>query len=207
MAFVKHILQYIIVCNIKICYSSAMDRKTQLLEAATKVFFKYGASKARFGDIAKEAGVSRPTLYAAFEDKDAILVATIHHVAQQFVTTINNQIADKVTMEERLALFTRITVVEPYQLIQKSKDAADILTGHNEAGRQAIRETLELKSILLMKILAPFFNDAYEEDVIVEQCRTFVHSSSGLKNTVADDDELQKHVAILSAVFLDKFSN
>ena len=184
-----------------------MDRKTQLLDAAAKVFFKYGASKARFGDIAKEAGVSRPTLYAAFEDKDAIMVATIHYVSRKFVLAINDQIADKLTMEDRLSLFTRITVVEPYQLIQKSKDAADILTGYNEAGRQAIRETLELKSILLMEILAPFFNDVKELDVILEQCRTFVHSSSGLKNTVANDDELQKRIAVLSEIFLYKFNN
>ena len=182
-----------------------MTKKTHILNAAAKVFFERGVRKAKFGDIAKEAGISRPTLYAAFEDKNAIMVATIHHVSEQFLQTIRKQIADKVTVEDRLTLFTNIAIIEPYKLIQQSEDAADILSGHNEAGRKAMRETLELKSIFLKEILSPFFNGAHKDDEILEHCRTFVLASSGLKNTVANDGELQRRLVVLTGLFLQYF--
>ena len=52
-----------------------MIKKIQILNAAAKVFYQQGASKAKFGDIAKEAGISRPTLYTFFKDKNAITIA------------------------------------------------------------------------------------------------------------------------------------
>ena len=57
-----------------------------------------------------------------------------------------------------------------------------------------MRETLELKSIFLKEMLTPFFNEIDSDDDILEHCQTFVFSISGLKNTVANDDELQKHL-------------
>ena len=184
-----------------------MTKKTHILNAAAKVFFERGVRKAKFGDIAKEAGISRPTLYAAFEDKNAIMVATIHHVSEQFLQTIREQIADKVTVEDRLKLFTNIAIIEPYKLIQQSEDAADILSGHNDDGRKAIRQTLEQRSLFLYEILKPFAGDDLSEDELVAHCRTFVLSSSGLKSTVSNDDELQNCLAVLSGWLLGQFKH
>ena len=179
-----------------------MTKKTHILNAAAKVFYQQGATKAKFGDIAKEAGISRPTLYAAYEDKNAIMIATIHYVSEQLLETIRGQIADKVTAVERLTLFNQIAIIEPYKLIQQSEDAADILSGHNDDGRKAIRETLEQRSLFLYEILKPFAAGDLSEDELVAHCRTFVLSSSGLKSTVSNDDELQNCLAVLSGWLL-----
>ena len=182
-----------------------MTKKTHILNAAAKVFYQQGATKAKFGDIAKEAGISRPTLYAAFEDKNAIMIATIHHVSEQLLETIRSQIADKVKAEDRLLLFANIAIIEPYKLIQQSEDAADILSGHNDDGRKAIRETLEQRALFLYEILKPFARDDLSEDELVARCRTFVLSSSGLKSTVSGDFELQNCLKVLSGWLLGHF--
>ena len=184
-----------------------MTKKTHILNAAAKVFYQQGATKAKFGDIAKEAGISRPTLYAAYEDKNAIMIATIHHISEQLLETIRGQIADKVKAEERLSLFAKIAIIEPYKLIQQSEDAADILSGHNDDGRKAIRQTLEQRSLFLYEILKPFAGDDKSEDELVAHCRTFVLSSSGLKSTVSNDDELQNCLAVLSGWLLGQFKH
>lgn len=182
-----------------------MTKKTQILNAAAKVFYQRGATKAKFGDIAKEAGISRPTLYAAYEDKNALMIATIHHVSDQLLETIRDQIADKVTAAQRLTLFINIAIIEPYRLIRQSEDAADILSGHNEAGRTAIRETLELRALFLHEILTPFALDKGAQDQLLAQCRTFVLSGSGLKSTVANDAELRTNLDVLSQWLLDHY--
>ena len=182
-----------------------MTDKNHILNAAAKVFYEQGATKAKFGDIAKQAGISRPTLYAAFEDKNAIMIATIYHVSEQLLEVIKSQLTEKVTAADRLFLFTEIAIVEPYKLIQKSEDAADILSGHNEDGKRAIRETLELRSIFLKEILTPFLNNDVSETEFLDRCRTFVLSGSGLKNTVSDDKELRTCLSLLSDWFLRYF--
>ena len=184
-----------------------MTKKSHILNAAAKVFYQKGATRAKFGDIAKEAGISRPTLYAAFEDKNAIMIATIHHVSEQLLETIRGQIADKVTAEDRLSLFTNIAIIQPYRLIQQSEDAADILSGHNDDGRKAIRETLEQRSLCLFEILKPFAREDFSEDTLVAHCRTFVLSGSGLKSTVSSDDELQNCLTVLSGWLLGHFKH
>ena len=118
-----------------------MTKKTYILDAAARVFYQHGGAKAKFGDIAKEAGISRPTLYAAFEDKNAIMIATIHHVSEQLLETSDVRLLINYCRSPSQA-FSNVAIIEPYKLIQQSEDAADILSGHNDDGRKAIRETL-----------------------------------------------------------------
>ena len=53
------------------------QRKTQILEAALRVFARRGFHKARMDDIAAEAHLSKGALYWYFRSKDAILQALL----------------------------------------------------------------------------------------------------------------------------------
>ncbi|MEM8654120.1 MAG: TetR/AcrR family transcriptional regulator [Pseudomonadota bacterium] len=55
--------------------------KTQILDAATQAFWRLGYEGASLGELTKATGVSRPTLYAAFGDKDALFDAALDHYA------------------------------------------------------------------------------------------------------------------------------
>ena len=183
-----------------------MITKTEILNAAAKVFYQQGASRTKFGDIAKEAGISRPTLYKVFKDKNTIMVATIHHVSNQILEQIKGQLANNFTAVDRLTLFTDLAIIEPYKLIQQSEDAADILSGHNDDGRSAIKKTLEQRSLFLYEILKPFAQNNHTEVALIGYCKTFVLSSSGLKSTVSNIDELQNCLQTLCRWLLEHFS-
>lgn len=47
-------------------------RREDILEAATTVFTRYGYGRASMADIAAEAGLSRPALYAHFSSKEDV---------------------------------------------------------------------------------------------------------------------------------------
>lgn len=49
------------------------ERIPQILEAAVAVFSRKGLASARMDDIAKEAGLSKGTLYLYFDSRDAII--------------------------------------------------------------------------------------------------------------------------------------
>lgn len=56
----------------------SIDR-TQVLEDATKAFWRLGYDGASLGELTNATGVSRPTLYAAFGEKDALFDAALDH--------------------------------------------------------------------------------------------------------------------------------
>ncbi len=56
---------------------NADEARQQILAAAERVIMRYGVPKTTMDDIGKEAGVSRPTVYRYFGDRDALLGALI----------------------------------------------------------------------------------------------------------------------------------
>ena len=174
-----------------------MNKKNQILSAATKVFFEKGAAKATFGDIAKAAGISRPTLYTSFEDKNALLIETIYYTSEQMLAEVSARLITTKSITERLELFVQITILDPFELIQKSQDARDILSGHNEEGKEAIRKTLEARALYLADLLKPFAKSTSDDDLLA-QARVFVLASAGLKNVAASKDDLAQSIEQLS---------
>ena len=55
----------------------ATDRSVQVLRAAERCIKRHGIRKTTIEDIAVEAGMSRPSVYRYFADRDALLVALI----------------------------------------------------------------------------------------------------------------------------------
>lgn len=51
--------------------------REQLIDATERSFERYGVNKTTMDDIGREAGVSRPTVYRYFKDRDALIAAVI----------------------------------------------------------------------------------------------------------------------------------
>ena len=61
------------------------DRRSRLLEAASRRFAHWGFAKTSVDEIAAEAGVSKGAVYLEFPDKDALLKAVVHREFARFV--------------------------------------------------------------------------------------------------------------------------
>jgi len=53
------------------------EKRNAIVDAAEKLFFSKGFDSVTMGDIAKEVGVNRATLYLYFEDKEEIFFAIV----------------------------------------------------------------------------------------------------------------------------------
>lgn len=58
--------------------------ETRILTAAAHVFGHYGYDKSTLGDIAREAGVAKSTLYLRWKTKEDLFGAVLWHQARQF---------------------------------------------------------------------------------------------------------------------------
>ena len=83
------------------------ERTAQIIEAAIAVFSRLGFHKARMDDIAREAGVSKGTLYWYFESKDAITKALLQHLFDREVQEMETALAAEGSVSERLLALTQ----------------------------------------------------------------------------------------------------
>ncbi len=61
----------------------------QALEAAQRMLVDRGWEQVRFGDVAAAIGVSRPTLYAAFGNKDGLAEALVLQETERFLAGVS----------------------------------------------------------------------------------------------------------------------
>jgi AcrR family transcriptional regulator len=63
--------------NGSVLSADTAEARQQILAAAETVIARYGVSKTTMEDVGKQAGVSRPTVYRYFGDRDNLLAAVI----------------------------------------------------------------------------------------------------------------------------------
>ena len=56
------------------------QRRRRILDAALHCFLQFGYGKTSMDDVAKKAGLSRPSLYLKFSSKDDLFLGVIAYV-------------------------------------------------------------------------------------------------------------------------------
>lgn len=82
--------------------ANADEARQQILAAAERVILRFGVSKTTMDDIAKEAGVSRPTVYRYFGDRDALLGALIERRSRMLFDRARTFMLSHETFAEQL---------------------------------------------------------------------------------------------------------
>ncbi len=80
-------------------------RRSQILEAASRVIARRGFTGARMDDIVEEAGISKGLLYWYFKSKDAVLVAVVRRLFQPELRAIQELPRQPGTARDRLLRF------------------------------------------------------------------------------------------------------
>jgi len=81
-------------------------RKTQILEAATRVFAEKGYHRATTKDVARAAGIAEGTIYLYFKNKSELLIGLLEHLDQE--TTQSADLAAGLNLSPRALLTKRL---------------------------------------------------------------------------------------------------
>ncbi|MGW0039445.1 TetR/AcrR family transcriptional regulator [Gordonia sp. NPDC003376] len=79
-----------------------VEAREQIMVAAEKVFDRYGLSKTTMDDIGREAGVSRPTVYRYFGDRDSLISALIERRSRMLFAKARKFILAQPTFADQL---------------------------------------------------------------------------------------------------------
>lgn len=82
----------------------------QVLERVRNVFIEKGYSAASLDDLATAAGLNRPSLYAAFGDKEQLYLSTLEHYGSRSLARLAEFLARAEPIEERLTAVYRAAI-------------------------------------------------------------------------------------------------
>ncbi|MBS9375055.1 TetR/AcrR family transcriptional regulator [Rhodococcus sp. B50] len=80
----------------------AETARGKILKATETMFQRYGVVKTTMDDIAKEAGVSRPTVYRYFGDRDSLIVALIEARSRRLFGKARDYLRERETFAEQI---------------------------------------------------------------------------------------------------------
>ncbi len=80
----------------------AETARGKILKAAEAMFLRYGVVKTTMDDIAKEAGVSRPTVYRYFGDRDSLIIALIETRSRRLFDKARDYLRERSTFAEQI---------------------------------------------------------------------------------------------------------
>ncbi len=177
--------------------SDSIDlRRRHVIDAAIGVFLRYGYARTTMADIAEAAGLSRPTLYLTFADKEAIFASVIETMVANKLADIHQGLPDQRTVAAKLAFACEAWGAEGFDLVRAHPDAKDMF----DLGFAAVCASYRAFGALVADIVAgPISagNLAVDKD---ELARVVVYGIKGFKDVARDGQDLRKMIAALVAV-------
>jgi AcrR family transcriptional regulator len=114
------------------------DKRSAILEAATRMFSQHGVRRASVDLIAERAQVAKPTIYAHFRSKDELFAAVCADVGERIVASASAAAAMDASLVERVTavLAAKFSVV--FELVLSSPYADELLRPRSAAAQASI---------------------------------------------------------------------
>lgn len=174
-----------------------------VLEAAIQSFVRYGVKKTSMSEIAKEAGISRPTLYASYKSKDEVLAEVIRYYTKRRLNEFQERCKDAETLRAKLDIYFDGMTLFGYDLLQNSPEGQESGKGISDTGSAAFEDARFWARDALAEVLMPYQTKIISSGQTVEQlAHLIVSTSSGFRYIAADREELLRLLVSLKAMIL-----
>jgi AcrR family transcriptional regulator len=126
-----------------------IQTREAVLAAAADLFLRHGYRKASMDEIARGAGLSKPTLYAHFKDKEALFAAVCADLGQRMLASAEAAAAAG-TFVDRVCGILAAKFTATFALLRQSPHAQELMDTHQAAARKRIDETTRRFEAMLL---------------------------------------------------------
>jgi AcrR family transcriptional regulator len=168
------------------------SKENGAIEAATAVFTRFGYAKTTMGDIATEAGISRPALYLLFPDKQAVFDRVIERMDRNKLNEIRDALPSFDGIAAKLLYACTSWGLDGVQLATVHPDSADLFDLRFDAVQAVYANFQALVTELIEEAVARSTVRAKPEDV----SRAIVHSLRGLREGATGVDDMRRLIAV-----------
>ncbi len=173
---------------------TAVARRTRIVKAALEVFLRYGYARTKMADIAHEAGLSRPTLYLTFPDKESVFRAVVEMTTGAKFTAIREGLPAIHDIEAKLSFACEIWGVQGLELVLANPSAKDVL----DSSYEPVRESYATFAGILVDILSEPLSRVSLSMTAPELARILVFGIKGFKDAARDGDDMRVMVRTLT---------
>lgn len=119
--------------------SKSEDKRQQIVDAATVLFNRYGYKRTSIELLARAANVAKPTIYAYFEDKEAIFRAVVTAVCDELLAAAERALEMPGSLEQRLAAMLTAKFTRYWELVQASPHAQELIDSQGALGAEIVQ--------------------------------------------------------------------
>jgi len=180
----------------------------EILQAALRLYRRYGPTKVTMDNLAKATGRSRSSLYYYFKDRDAVFQAVLERIAEDVAAEIRLAVSKAVNLNDKLYAFcaAKIRTSEEWKRVFHAMDKVmnmDEKTGHTKLMDALHKKLIYLeRGILLEAMSAAEYPSAHIPDDAELDLLAFIISGStrGIRREIYDHND--PHDAKAAAVLL-----
>lgn len=179
------------------------ESEQKYARAALAVFQRFGVRKTTMEEIAAEAGVSKPTLYATFRNKDAALGGAIRLAKSAAIKSVTDEWATTPTLPGKLDVFFERLVLAGFDMLHQSPDAQAFETALGDASQSAINAMRAAEIAAVASVVAGA-KDLKKMGLQPEEyAQFFVTSAMNAKRLSQSREELERYLAVLKTSAVD----
>jgi AcrR family transcriptional regulator len=169
------------------------EKTDRVLEAARRVFMRYGYRRVTMQEIAQEAGMSRPALYLIFPNKEEIFLAAIREITAQNLQRIRAGLREHATLAAKLQFAFEVWTVETFALMQSSPDAKELIDCVLGFARETFLQITADFEELLAEVIAGFLPKGRKRSAhsAREIARLLTASTHGFKESARGVEDLR----------------
>lgn len=168
-------------------------KEDRIVAAAFELFFRHGYRKVGMSDIAQASDMSRPSLYAAFANKEAIFAELVRRQCTRNLEETRARLHRTSGLQARLGCVFAIWLIEPVATVIDSENATEMLADCAKFAPQAVAELYTQLELQLIEVLQPEVPDTAALTAS-EMARILRLASTGLKTSTESLVDLQRMV-------------
>lgn len=183
-------------------------KEEKVLTAARSVFMRYGFKRATMSDLADAAQMSRPAVYLIFSSKEEVLQALVTEIFNELLLQVREGLSKHESVADKLTFAFEVWCVRPFEMIQASPDAKDILeSGYEFAAEITLRAFSDFETIL-SDVLRPIMSSQAEQTLSSEQLAHILATAvQGFKESATSVVQLQHMIEGLITIVVAGLQN
>ncbi|BCP53844.1 hypothetical protein K32_24610 [Kaistia sp. 32K] len=179
-------------------------RRASVVDAATPVFLRYGFGRTTMADIAKASGLTRPTLYLTFPDKESVFQAVVETMVETKLAEVRAGTAEFPTLAGKLLYACNAWAADGYDLVQAHPDARDMF----DLGFKSVCAGYQAFEDLIGDLLRNALERSPLELSTPALARSIVYALKGFKDIATDSADLRAliatHIAVVSTALQER---
>ena len=169
------------------------SKRLKILNSAIATVTRYGYRRTSMEDIAREAGISRAAIYQIFANKEAVTTAALELITERGFAAAQAASDGIAHPTKKLTAYLSAYMAFYYRLVVAGPHANELMQlkyqiGSNNSAKARQKLIANINAILDLR------SNAQTGQILVA-------AAEGIKLAAGDENELNKHIAILIEQF------